>query len=81
MGRVDRLGLGRTLLSKINRENYQRSHRKKLTLPVLKGFKPELRASQVLNHPNAGLSMASKFVGLLTGSSVGMQDEGKKEQK
>ena len=59
VGSCDWLRLWRAFFSQPDREDDDGKNRQKLTLPILKGFKPELGSFQVLPYGERALAMLS----------------------
>src|SRR4029453_10589429 len=77
-----RLRLRRPFLTQKNAEDDDDCGRQKLALPILEGFKPELRTGQILKRRERLCAMVRRLFGCLLRAEKPMHQEGRgKEQQ
>ena len=75
MRRIYRLGLRRSLLSEVDREEYDAEDGEKLTLPVLERLEPESAVAQVLKYPFSRQMLHGQLLILIEKTTIEVKDE------
>jgi hypothetical protein len=70
---IDGLGLRRAPLPEKNAENHHHTDRKKLALPILERFEPELGPTDVFDEGNRAAAVLQLMVAVFSPAAYGVQ--------
>lgn len=81
MGFSDGFGFGGASFAQVDGGSDNDCDGEEFALPVLEGFEPELRGSDVFKDGDRWLAVGGLFFAVGVGAADGVQDDGRREQQ